>query len=179
MRVARAFFYWLILDNFGDAPLVHTLSTELPAKATRRDIYQFVESEITAALPDLSEDKGPAMYGKFNKWAAKALLANVYLNAKVYVGEEKWADCLAQCNDITGQYSLDPNYRDIFRTNNETSPEIIFAIPFDEDRGRWLLCPDVFVARRVEGQVQHAGYALGIRLGHGRAPVHRHLRPGR
>ncbi len=135
MRVARAFFYWLILDNFGDAPLVNTVTTELPAKATRRDIYQFVVSEITAALPDLSPDKGPATYGKFNKWAAKALLANVYLNANVYVGEEKWSECLAQCNDIIGQYSLDPNYRDIFKTNNEASPEIIFAIPFDENRG--------------------------------------------
>jgi starch-binding outer membrane protein, SusD/RagB family len=51
------------------------------------------------------------------------------------VGQEKWADCLAQCNDIIGQYSLDPTYRNIFKTDNETSPEIIFAIPFDENRG--------------------------------------------
>jgi hypothetical protein len=51
MRVARAFFYWLILDNFGDAPLVHTLSTELPAKATRRDIYQFVEAKSRRLCP--------------------------------------------------------------------------------------------------------------------------------
>lgn len=135
MRVARAFFYWLVLDNFGDAPLVITQTTELPAKATRKEIYQFVVSEITAALPALSEEQSAVTYGRFNKWAAKALLANVYLNAKVYTGEEKWTDCLAQCNDIIGKYSLEPNYRDIFKTDNERSKEIVFAVPFDENRG--------------------------------------------
>ncbi|WEK34080.1 MAG: RagB/SusD family nutrient uptake outer membrane protein [Candidatus Pseudobacter hemicellulosilyticus] len=137
MRAARAFFYWLICDNFGDAPLVTSTITELPEKATRRDIYNFVVNELNAVLPGLSEATGTAMHGRFNKWAAKALLANVYLNASVYVGEEKWSDCLAQCNDIIGsqKYSLETSFRNVFRTQNENSPEIVFAVPFDENRG--------------------------------------------
>jgi hypothetical protein len=139
IRVARAFYYWLICDNFGNAPLVtSTADKSLPGTTSRKDIYNFVVSEITASLPSLSENLDKSMYGRFNKWAAKALLANVYLNAQVYSGETKWAECLAQCNDIIGKYSLESNYADIFKTQNENSPEIIFAIPFDQTLGQGL-----------------------------------------
>lgn len=140
MRVARAFFYWLILDNFGDAPLITTLSTELPEKVSRKELYNFVVAEIQSALPALSEENNPEYYGRFNKWAAKALLANVYLNAKVYVGEEKWEECITQCKDIinSGKYFLENDSKDIFKTQNEGSTEIIFSIPFDENVGGGL-----------------------------------------
>jgi len=135
IRVARAFYYWLICDNFGDAPLVTEVTTELPEKSSRVDMYQFIVAEINAALPDLSEENNQLMYGRFNKWAAKTLLANIYLNAEVYTGTPAWEACLEQCDDVinSGKYSLSANFRDIFATENEHSPEIIFAIPFDEN----------------------------------------------
>ncbi|RYY38099.1 MAG: RagB/SusD family nutrient uptake outer membrane protein [Sphingobacteriaceae bacterium] len=137
MRSARAFFYWLILDNFGDAPLVTITTTALPDKALRKDIYNFVVNELNESIPNLNEVTGTPMHGRFNKWAAKALLANVYLNAKVYANEDKWTDCITQCNDIinSNKYRLEDNFRDVFKTLNEGSPEIVFAIPFDENRG--------------------------------------------
>lgn len=141
MRVARAFFYWLLLDNFGDVPLslkpLHGAAKpeDYPSKTARKEVYNFVVSEITAAMPALNENTNQVLYGRFNKWAAKALLANVYLNAAVYTGEAHWEDCLAQCNDITGKYALELVYRDIFKTSNESSSEIIFAVPFDENVG--------------------------------------------
>ncbi|GEP96709.1 RagB/SusD family nutrient uptake outer membrane protein [Chitinophaga cymbidii] len=137
MRTARAFFYWLICDNFGDAPLVTTTATDLPEKASRRQIYDFIVTELTAAIPSLNEEAGRPMYGRFNKWAAKALLANIYLNAQVYTGEAKWQECLKECNDIiiADKYDLEAVFRDVFKTQNENSPEIVFAIPFDENQG--------------------------------------------
>lgn len=137
VKVARAFFYWLILDNFGDAALITNTSKELPSKATRKAIYDFVVAEINEALPSLSENNNKLMYGRFNKWAAKTLLANVYLNANIYAGEPKWGDAITQCNDIiqSGKYTLETNYRDIFKTSNESSTEIVFAIPLDENIG--------------------------------------------
>lgn len=134
VKVIRAFFYWLICDNFGEAPLVTEMGTELPAKSSRTDIYHFIVSEINEALPHLSEENDQLMYGRFNKWAAKTLLANVYLNAGVYTGTPAWETCLEQCNDVigAGKYSLSTDFRSIFSTQNEASPEIIFAIPFDE-----------------------------------------------
>lgn len=137
MRAARAFFYWLICDNFGDAPLVTTTGTELPDKASRKQIYDFIVTELTASIPELSEETGKPMHGRFNKWAAKALLANIYLNAQVYSGETRWTECLKECNDIIGaqKYGLEGSFRDVFKTQNENSPEIVFAVPFDENRG--------------------------------------------
>jgi hypothetical protein len=134
MKVARAFYNWLILDNFGDAPLVRDASTDIPEKTSRSEIYAFVVDEIENALTFLSEEKNTETYGRFNKWAAKTLLANVYLNAEVYTGQAEWAACMSECDDIiaSGQYSLEPDFRTSFITNNEISDEIIFAIPYDE-----------------------------------------------
>lgn len=137
LRVARAFHYWLIMDNFGDAPLVTTTSQELPEKTSREELYNFVVDELTWSMSQLSEDSDTRMYGRFNKWAAKALLANVYLNSETYIGEGKWEECIEQTDDIinSGRYTLETDYRDIFKTENSGSPEIIFAIPFDENLG--------------------------------------------
>ncbi|MDO6435441.1 RagB/SusD family nutrient uptake outer membrane protein [Flavitalea sp. BT771] len=138
MKVLRAFYYWQICDNFGNAPLVNSTATELPSTAKRQEIYDFIVKDINDALPSLSENTDKLMYGRFNKWAAKALLANIYLNAEVYTGQAKWQECLAQCNDILGSpgYHLEGAYKDIFKTQNENSSEIIFAVPFDENQGQ-------------------------------------------
>ncbi len=136
VQTARAFYYWLVCDNFGNAPLVTSSSKELPSNAARKDIYDFVIKELTTSIPLLSEAQDKSMYGRFNKWAGKALLANVYLNAEVYTGTPRWTECMAQCSDIIGKYSLESNYTDIFKTNNENSPEFIFAIPFNQTLGQ-------------------------------------------
>ncbi|RAK03085.1 putative outer membrane starch-binding protein [Larkinella arboricola] len=134
-RAIRAFFYWMICDNFGDAPLLTDRSEELQAKTPRKEIYQFIVKELTEAIPALSEERSTQTYGRFNKWAAKTLLANVYLNAEVYAGEANWQECLKECNDViaSGKYSLESSLKAPFRTDNQNSPEIVFAIPFDEN----------------------------------------------
>lgn len=139
MRAMRAFYYWQILDNFGDAPLVTSpdVDAELPSKSTRKELYNFVIDEITQVMSDLSESSGQNMYGRMNKWAAKSLLANVYLNAEVYIGEAQWDKVIQQTDDIISstEYSLDDTYSDVFADQNQGSPEIIFAIPYDENQG--------------------------------------------
>lgn len=136
VRTIRAFFYWLLLDNFGDVPLITTRTDELPEKTNRKEIFQFVVQELTEAIPHLQEDRSNKYYGRFNKWAGKTLLANLYLNAEVYTGESKWNEAIKECDDIiaSGKYQLESGLREAFKTNNEGSPEIIFAIPFDENR---------------------------------------------
>lgn len=133
-RTLRAFYYWYIMDNFGDAPLVSDRSGEMPSKLPRSEIYDFVVNELKEVINILPEEKSDSNYGRFNKWGAKALLANVYLNAVVYTGTAEWDACIAECNDIlnSGIYQLDANYSDPFKTNNETSLENIFVIPFDD-----------------------------------------------
>ena len=134
LRAMRAFYYWLICDNFGDSPLVTEPTLDLPEKSTRSEIFNFIVSELTEVIPDLSEVQGGEQYGRMNKWGAKSLLANVYLNAEVYIGESHWDDCITQCNDIinSGKCELSENYSDCFRaTGTESSKEILFTVPYD------------------------------------------------
>lgn len=136
LRAMRAYYYWQICDNFGDAPLVTTTAMDLPAKNTRREIFDFVENELIEVIPNLSEEVGGNYYGRMTKWAAKALLANLYLNAQVYINEARWNDCITQCDDIinSGKFTLAENYKDLFRALGvESCKEIIFTIPYDEN----------------------------------------------
>lgn len=135
LRAVRAYYNWLICDNFGDAPLLKERTSELPEKSPRKDIYQFIVDELKAVIPNLDEEQGGNMYGRMNKWAGMTLLANVYLNAKVYIGEEHWQDCLEICDQIitTSPCELSENYNASFRaTGTENSKEILFTIPFDK-----------------------------------------------
>lgn len=138
IRAVRAFYYWLICDNFGDAPLVTVPTDEYPAKNTRQEIYDFIVAELQEVIPQLSEEQSGKMYGRMNKWAAKDLLANIYLNAEIYVGEPRWNECIRLCDDIieSGKFRLADHYNASFRASGtESCNEILFAIPFDQKLG--------------------------------------------
>jgi hypothetical protein len=69
-----------------------------------------------------------------NYYAGQALLAKLYLNAKVYTGAEQNAKVIAACDEIinSGKYSLESNYFANFNVDNSNSKEFIFAIPYDK-----------------------------------------------
>ena len=137
MRALRSLWYSILLDTHGNVPIVASYSDEIPTQNTRSEVYQFIIDELTEVMPLLSEDVDNSTYGRMTKWGALHLLARVYLNAEVYTGTAQWAKCLEACNQIiaSGKYSLDSNYKDIFKEYNENSPEIIFAVPYDEVYG--------------------------------------------
>ncbi len=133
LKVLRAYYYYLLLDNFGRAPLIvdyFPKNPTIPSANTSAELYAFIESEITSNLANLSAAK---VYGRFNQSAAKALLAKLYLNANKYIATPKWTQVVTLCDDITnsGLYSLAPDYFTSFYVNNHNSPEIIFQIPYD------------------------------------------------
>jgi len=144
LKVARAFYYMLLMDNFGNVPIVTSFDTEEPPEqSSRQEVYDFVVQQLTDNIPNLSETVDQSTYGRFNKWAGKMVLAEVYLNAGVYRGDVRdvdagqngeWEKVIQVTNDIinTGRYQLEPDYRASFVRENQSSDEIIFAIPYDE-----------------------------------------------
>ncbi len=138
LRALRAYAYYMLLDNFGNVPIVTDFTAkDLPQQATRTQVYDFVVQELTDAIPDLSAETGTPTYGRMNKWAALALLARVYLNAGVYTGTPAYDKVIPITQQIidAGKYQLDADYRTPFSRNNQNSQEIIFAVPYDAVNG--------------------------------------------
>lgn len=147
LRVARAFYYSLLLDVFGNVPIVTDFNIEdPPATNSRQEVYDFVVQELENNIPDLPEASDLSTYGRFNKWAGKMVLAEVYLNAGVYQGDGnpsdgengEWQQVIETTNEIinSGRFQLADDYKDNFRRGTQqSSDEIIFAIPYDEVEG--------------------------------------------
>ncbi len=132
IRGVRAYYYYLLLDWFGNVPISTSYTeTELPSQSGRADVFAFVESELLDII-DLLQPQ--IEYGRFTKNVAYTLLARLYINAEVFVNNARWQDCLDACNNVSG-YTLVGNVLDNFITENQNSDEIIFAIPYDHTEG--------------------------------------------
>lgn len=150
LRALRALWYSILCDTHGNVPLVITYSDEIPGQKSRSEVYNFIVSELTDVIPILSETVDPGTYGRLTKWGAYQLLARMYLNAEVYNGSAEWEKCIEACDKIieSGKYAIEPDYKGVFRADNEGSNEIVFAVPFDNIYGTgWnahmkMLLPD-------------------------------------
>jgi hypothetical protein len=134
LRALRAYNYALLLDNFGNVPIVTDFTaTDLPQQSTRQQVYDFVVKELTDALPNLSDETGTATYGRMTKWAALAILARVQLNAEVYTGTPHYNDVISLTQQIIdgGKFKLEASYRAPFARNNDKSIENLWAVPYD------------------------------------------------
>ena len=113
VRVIRAYSYLLMLDFFGDPTFIDKISAETPRQAhtyndkfeegktyTRAELLQlgreflfnWVESELLAAEPDLLEAKPETDtdpdYGRIDKGTCWLLLSRLYLNAGTYLNND-------------------------------------------------------------------------------------------
>jgi hypothetical protein len=132
LKSIRAYYYYLLLDMFGNVPIVTNFEDQgLPANSTRQQVYDFVETELLDALPHLPAN---VIYSKFTQNVAYALLARLYLNSEAFVGTPRWQDCIDMCQNISG-YALATDFFANFATENQTSGEIILAIPYDSKAG--------------------------------------------
>lgn len=103
-KVLRAFFYYLLIDDFGDIPFYtqNNLPVDQIPQVARGEVFDFIVQELLDNVELLSPVRDGAYYGRFNKWAGYALLAKLYLNAEVYTGTARWAECLEVCSKIDG-----------------------------------------------------------------------------
>src|SRR2546426_3551130 len=155
-RTLRAFYYYLLMDMFGGVPLVTTPEIQLKPRSTRRELFDFIESELIAARDSGLPDKADAAdNGRLTKWAADAILANMYLNAGVFTKDGVAGGISAtsynSCSGVTvsgsqgacaaaiaaadrilnsGHYTLADSFPQNFRADNYKSLENIFVVKF-------------------------------------------------
>ena len=136
LRAMRSFYYYILIDIYGNVPIVTSFADAdpNPVNNTRKEVFDFIVTELTTAIPTLSDKVDASTYGRMNQNAAKMTLAKVYMNAEAWVGEAKYNEANALLDEIinSGQYTLEPDYFTNFNANSEVSKEFIFAIPYDQ-----------------------------------------------
>ena len=137
LRTMRALYYLWLLDHYRRVPIVTRFDVEpdfQPPNNTGDEVYNFIETEVLEALPDLSEEVGQATYARATKWVGHMILANLYLNAEVYTGTPQWQKAADQAKAVmdSGKFTLATDYFENFNVENSGSPEFIMAIPYDE-----------------------------------------------
>ncbi len=136
-RFLRALSYYHMMDLFGKAPYVtenDAVGAYQAPQYERPELFAFIESEVLEILPQMI-DPLQNEYARADKAAAWMLLAKIYLNAEVYIGQDRYADCLNYCEQvINAGFQLTPQYLNDFKADNNTNPartEIIFPLVSD------------------------------------------------
>ncbi|MEM6630262.1 MAG: RagB/SusD family nutrient uptake outer membrane protein [Bacteroidota bacterium] len=145
-RAMRAFYYFWLMDAFGNVPLLTATSIEelpngeLPGNNARAEVYDFVVSELEAIENELPDINDVTTYGLPTKWFGLALQAKVKMNAEVYRGSPDYEGTIAACDKIinSGQFAYS-DYREMFDVGNGPQvEEIIFAMVNDAQQGSQL-----------------------------------------
>ncbi|RXF71333.1 RagB/SusD family nutrient uptake outer membrane protein [Arcticibacter tournemirensis] len=130
----RAYHYFNLVRLFGDVFVVTKPVIPQEAKQLGRspmaDVYKLIVADLNAAKDNLSQTSYGSIasqnVGKANAWAAKALLAKVYLTL------DQAGSALPLLNDVINNsgYGLESSYSRVFSIDNEMNKEILFAVRF-------------------------------------------------
>ncbi|WP_442266544.1 RagB/SusD family nutrient uptake outer membrane protein [Tenacibaculum sp. ZS6-P6] len=165
-RLVRALAYYHLMDLYGKAPFADENSeiNSKPQEASRSELFTFIESELKAIESDL-KDPRQNEYGRVDKAVAWTVLAKIYLNAEIYIGSDRYSDCIEYCNKILNSgYTLAPNYLDLFKADNDQGTarnEIIFAFVSD---GSFVqnFGPTTVMINGSVGSIEKNGVDLGV-----------------
>lgn len=166
IKALRALAYYHLMDLFGKA----AFNTENQPVAiageeyNRQELFQYLETELTTLIPELKAPRTNEA-GRLDQAFARMILAKMYLNAEVYIGQNRYQDCMTQCEAIiAGGYVLENNYLDNFKADNDTSTEMIFAIQSDGEITQNYGPTTVMINGSV-GSLEQNGTALGVGAG--------------
>ena len=137
IRGIRAFWYYVLIDMFGNAPLTTDYKDlTLPSITSRADLFRFVVSELNEIKDVLRSEVNSSSYSKFTKGVAYTLLAKMHLNAQVWTGTPNWDGVIAACDEVMKlDYIIEPVWKTNFQVKNDVSKECIFPICFSSADG--------------------------------------------
>ncbi len=126
-RFLRATHYYWLVTEWGASPLI--LSTNFnnnftPDRAPVATVYAQIIADLQFADANLPATPFNGQAGRATQGAADAQLAKTYAQMGDYT------NCLVYCNKVinSGQYSLIPNYANLWGVANKNNAESIFEI---------------------------------------------------
>jgi len=162
-KFLRAWYMYQVMDLFGKVPFRNIgEGVEVnPRVLSRSEAFDFVEKDLTEALPDLAVIGPVGENSTASKAACNALLARLYLNKAVYKAASPagpfafdnadMAKVISYCDAVTTDgFTLEPNYFDIFKAgatneiilntnNNGGSPQnrVFMTLHYDNNPSGW------------------------------------------
>jgi len=139
-RALRAYGYFYAMDLWGNVPIFTKARVDvnnLPKTNTRKEVYNFVVSEMLAAaedMPSVTTVTKSSYYPRLTKEAIYSALAMIYLNAQVYSGTARWDSAIIMCDKVinTHAYMLESSTGKCFLSTNEVnSTELISSFSVD------------------------------------------------
>lgn len=164
-KFLRAFFYFDLVRWFGKVPLIDKPVTANEALAIPRtniaDVYSLIISDLQFAGANLPDTYAAADKGRATKWAAKGILALVYMtrSGPTYgiegpgLGLNEWQAAATLLNEVIAstRFSFSASYNNIFSYTNENNSEVVFDVqyvtglsPVVGGTFAWVLVPDTW-----------------------------------
>lgn len=125
-RFLRAYFYSNLAEMYGDVPLITTvlpLAEAEVARTPKAEVVTFILAELDAIADALPEEYSGNEKGRATKGAALGLKSRVALYNEEY---SEAAEAAKAVMDLQ-EYSLYPDYRNLFTYEGEGSEEVIFS----------------------------------------------------
>jgi len=150
-RAIRAFHYFILMNNYGDVPLVtKEISIEESTRISRTpkgEVLQFILDELDAAKI-LPNSYGAKDKGRFTKGAVMAL------KARVLLCENRWQEVAAICDALINKQEagfldlFSGTYSDLFKPQNKNNIEVLLDVqfmPVNREQGtQYYLIPPSF-----------------------------------
>jgi len=133
----RAHYYFILVQFFGDVPLVlqpvEPGDDLRPFRTAKADVYKQIESDLAAAvtlLPQREQYSGTDI-GRASKGAAVGMLAKVELTLG------KYQRVINLCDSVKALgYALNTHYGDNFNPATENSVESLFEVQYASGAGK-------------------------------------------
>ena len=144
-KFLRAFYYFNLVQFFGDVTLNKTFSNSPTTAATRTnkaEIYDFIIEDLKTCVTDLtpSPKLNSLQPGRASIAAAKHLLAKVYLTRGYSdaAASTDFQDALTMAKGLIDQSAslnlgLLEDFGDVFKPLNETNKEVLFSVQYSRD----------------------------------------------
>ncbi len=154
-RALRAWFYLRLLDAFRNVPFAvsyNDVSLNTETQVEPKVIFEFIEKELIDCTKLLAKKDalgtGANLQGQWTQGGAAALLVRLYLNAEVYIGENRYNDCEKVAQDILdgvyGAYEIAGRWDAAFDWDNDLCDEVIFGFPSSQGYSYWLYQGDTY-----------------------------------
>ncbi len=147
MIALRAYLNMLMLESWG-LVFDKESSSDLSIILRGQEAVDYLEQELSSVVNVINTNLSP---GRLTQGAVWGLLARLHLNAAVYrdpygtpnFTSEDMNKVIEYTTNIinSGQYSLSAEYFDLFNDENNSNPEIIFALDqrgvLNREHSRW------------------------------------------